>query len=241
MPRIGAAKFHRSRPHLGGPRHRDSGQAEFHGVRVDEPLRHRRRRRSQRDARSRQAVSLFLLQPVPERARTRRAWRSRGCCGPTAIVPEAAWRLWRDGIWDPDCRRRELLPDSRHRTAHARVDLSRGTPLVAPTQAWHDGDDKVDAFWGPSVHWNTAIEQYVMLLNRAKDESYTQEGIYVSYAPRARRSVAVDAAAEDPERRPLVPAGGRLVHGHRDRQARRRVVAVFHERAKSEWMINFSK
>jgi hypothetical protein len=29
-----------------------------------------------------------------------------------------------------------------------------------------------------------AIERYVMLLNRAKDESYGQEGIYVSYAPR---------------------------------------------------------
>ena len=57
------------------------------------------------------------------------------------------------------------------------------TPLVAPTYAWHDTDERVDAFWGPSVHWNTALEQYVMLLNRSKDENYSQEGIYVSYAP----------------------------------------------------------
>ena len=49
------------------------------------------------------------------------------------------------------------------------------TPLVAPSQAWHDGDDRVDAFWGPSVHWNTALEQYVMLLNRAKDENYARK------------------------------------------------------------------
>jgi hypothetical protein len=59
-----------------------------------------------------------------------------------------------------------------------------GTPLVAAAQAWHDGDDRVDAFWGPSVHWNEYLEQYVMLLNRSQDESYGQEGIYVSFAPR---------------------------------------------------------
>jgi hypothetical protein len=34
------------------------------------------------------------------------------------------------------------------------------------------------------VHWNSAIQQYVMLLNRSKDEHYGQEGIYVSFAPR---------------------------------------------------------
>ena len=58
------------------------------------------------------------------------------------------------------------------------------TPLIPPTQAWHDADQKVDAYWGPAVHWNTSLEQYVMLLNRSKDESYGQEGIYVSFAPR---------------------------------------------------------
>jgi hypothetical protein len=42
----------------------------------------------------------------------------------------------------------------------------------------------VDAFWGPSVHWNTYLEQYVMLLNRARDADWTQEGIYVSFASR---------------------------------------------------------
>ena len=34
------------------------------------------------------------------------------------------------------------------------------------------------------MHWNSAIEHYVMLLNRAKDEEYSQEGIYVSFSPR---------------------------------------------------------
>ena len=114
------------------------------------------------------------------------------------------------------------------------------TPLIAPALAWHDADDKVDAFWGPSVHWNTAIEQYVMLLNRAKDENYTQEGIYVSYAPRLDDPSLWTRAAEDIERRPLVPAGGRFVHWHRDRQARGRSPRFFMS-GKSEWVINFTK
>lgn len=36
---------------------------------------------------------------------------------------------------------------------------------------------------GPSVHWNTAVQQYVMLLNRTQDDTFAQEGIYVSFAP----------------------------------------------------------
>jgi hypothetical protein len=59
-----------------------------------------------------------------------------------------------------------------------------GLPIFAPTQPWHDSNAAVDAFWGPSVHWNTYLNEYVMLLNRAKDESFGQEGIYVSYASR---------------------------------------------------------
>ena len=81
-------------------------------------------------------------------------------------------------MWEPDTGRRELgmaLPGQ----TRGRLEWSYpfATPLIAPTYPWHDTDDKVDAFWGPSVHWNSAIEQYVMLLNRAKDEEYTQEGI----------------------------------------------------------------
>jgi hypothetical protein len=58
-----------------------------------------------------------------------------------------------------------------------------GSPIYPVTDAWHDGPT-VDAFWGPSVHWNTYLQQYVMLLNRARDASWTQEGIYVAFAPR---------------------------------------------------------
>jgi hypothetical protein len=56
-----------------------------------------------------------------------------------------------------------------------------GTPIHAAADGWHD-DTSVDAFWGPAVHWNTYLQQYVMLLNHAVDPSWMQEGIYVSFA-----------------------------------------------------------
>jgi len=58
-----------------------------------------------------------------------------------------------------------------------------GTPLERATRPFHDGNQAADVFWGASLHWNTYLEQYVMLLNRAKDENFGTEGIYVSYAP----------------------------------------------------------
>lgn len=53
------------------------------------------------------------------------------------------------------------------------------TPIFKVTIDWHRAD--VDAFWGPSVHWNTHLKTFVMLLNRARDKDWGQEGIYVSF------------------------------------------------------------
>lgn len=53
------------------------------------------------------------------------------------------------------------------------------TPIFPAKIDWHRPD--ANAFWGPSVHWNSYLEQYVMLLNRAKDKDWSQEGIYVSF------------------------------------------------------------
>jgi hypothetical protein len=40
-----------------------------------------------------------------------------------------------------------------------------------------------DAFWGPSVSWNTHTNQYVIMLNRACCRpEWPQEGIYISYS-----------------------------------------------------------
>lgn len=55
-------------------------------------------------------------------------------------------------------------------------------PIFPTTDSWHDGQ-RADAFWGPSVHWNTHLQQYVMLLNRTRDVDWSPDGIYVSFSP----------------------------------------------------------
>jgi hypothetical protein len=97
--------------------------------------------------------------------------------------PAGRISIWRGGIWERNAGRREFIavPGMMRRVEWS---YPAATPLVATAQAWHDADARVDAFWGPAVHWNTFLEQYVMLLNRSRDESYTQEGVYVSFAPR---------------------------------------------------------
>jgi hypothetical protein len=54
-------------------------------------------------------------------------------------------------------------------------------PIFPTPEPWNDDDTVVDAFWGPAVHWNVYLEQYVMLLNHAQDTDWKQEGIYVSF------------------------------------------------------------
>lgn len=55
------------------------------------------------------------------------------------------------------------------------------TPVLPVAADWYSPG--VDAFWGPSVHWNTHIRQYVILLNRAIDPVWKQEGIYLCLSP----------------------------------------------------------
>jgi hypothetical protein len=55
-----------------------------------------------------------------------------------------------------------------------------GAPIYRAVESWH-ASSTVDAFWGPSVHWNTYLQQYVMLLNRAQDAAWTQEGVYIAF------------------------------------------------------------
>ena len=43
--------------------------------------------------------------------------------------------------------------------------------------------EDADSFWGPAIHRNTHLSQYVMLLNRTKDKpKWPQEGIYVTFS-----------------------------------------------------------
>ena len=54
------------------------------------------------------------------------------------------------------------------------------TPIHPADVSWHDPE--AAAFWGPSVHWNSFLDRYVMLMTRTRDSAWTTEGIYVSYA-----------------------------------------------------------
>ena len=58
----------------------------------------------------------------------------------------------------------------------------RVSPTFPATVSW--SQPAADAFWGPSVHWNTALNQYVMLLNHSCcAPDWPQEGIYLSMNP----------------------------------------------------------
>jgi hypothetical protein len=87
--------------------------------------------------------------------------------------PVGKMMVWQEGTWMPAHREGD----------HAPWEYPVGTPIVAARKPWHDGNTDVDAFWGPSIHWNTYLEQYVMLLNRARNEGFDNEGIYVAFAP----------------------------------------------------------
>ncbi len=57
----------------------------------------------------------------------------------------------------------------------------RVTPIFPVKKDWHQAE--AAAFWGPSIHWNTHLQQYVILLNRAKDGNWTQGGVYATFNP----------------------------------------------------------
>jgi hypothetical protein len=155
--------------------------------------------------------------------------------------PAGRAAIWRNGTWEPNTGRlafSPLLPGAMRRRLEWTYPAA--TPLISTSQAWHDEDERVDAFWGPAVHWNTALEQYVMLLNRAKDENYAQEGIYVSFSP----------TLDDPTQ---WSAPQRILNGGKwypqvvglspgtgtDKLAG--ATARFFMSGRSDWMINFSR
>jgi hypothetical protein len=56
----------------------------------------------------------------------------------------------------------------------------RTTPVFPAKVSWQRAD--TDSFWGPSLHWNTYLDSYVMLLNRSCcSTGFPQKGIWISY------------------------------------------------------------
>jgi hypothetical protein len=99
----------------------------------------------------------------------RLAWADRD-------APVGKLMIWNKGAWLASRRVAGTGQDD------GTWEYPAGTSLQPVTNPWHDSDANADAFWGPSVHWNTHLRRYVMLLNRTRDEGFRNEGIYVSYA-----------------------------------------------------------
>ncbi len=56
----------------------------------------------------------------------------------------------------------------------------RVTPIFPAKVSWRRAN--ADSFWGPSIHWNTYLNTFVMLLNHSCcTPGFPQEGIYASF------------------------------------------------------------
>jgi hypothetical protein len=94
----------------------------------------------------------------------------------------AVWK-WRNGAWsEPGLG-------------------GRATPVIAVTNDWHGVTP--DAYWGPSVHFNTYLNQYVIVMNRAIDPFWMQEGVYIAFNP----DIADPRGWSNPDRLPIDPQG----------------------------------
>ena len=112
--------------------------------------------------------SLYLRSPAAQGVGVSRlAWADRD-------APSGKIMIWRNDAWIPAAA---VGPREEQRWLYPSA-----SPIFPAAESWHDDDGTVDAFWGPSVHWNTYLSQYVMLLSRARDGNYRTEGIYISYA-----------------------------------------------------------
>jgi hypothetical protein len=116
----------------------------------------------------------------------------------------------------------------------------QATPIFQARTDWHRGD--ADALWGPSIHWNTRLRQFVILLNRAIDSRWKQEGIYVSFnadlANPTRWSAPqriLDAPGDDRWYPQVFGTGKKGTDKLADREARLFI------RGESRWIIEFSK
>lgn len=92
-------------------------------------------------------------------------------------APRGAWEVWADGAW---------LPTPGSPAEDGSTGSSLGTPLASPIYGAKVSIHRknADVYWGPSVHYNTHLGRYVMLLNRTDDETFDQEGIYAGFADR---------------------------------------------------------
>ena len=154
-------------------------------------------------------------------ALARLAWADRD-------APVGRVTVFNDGAWLPA---NAVVERGRRGTHASRLALPvRHAAPAAPAQPWHDDDPGTDAFWGASVHWNVSLQLYVMLLNRTKDEQFTQEGVYVSFARRLDSPAAWTLPIKIVDGGSWYPQVMGIETRQRQRQAGRRTRAVLHGR-----------
>ena len=73
--------------------------------------------------------------------------------------------IWHQGKWDQPA-----------------VGGGHVTPFLPVVGDVHAKDCQL--FWGPSIHWNTYLNKYVMVVNRTSDTAWATEGQYVLFADR---------------------------------------------------------
>lgn len=73
------------------------------------------------------------------------------------------------------------------------------SPILPPLVSWHESD--LNAYWGPAIHYNAYLNQYVMLLNHAIGAAWGTEGFYISFNP----DISNPDGWSEPERLPVEP------------------------------------
>ena len=76
--------------------------------------------------------------------------------------PVGKLSIWNNGRWEP-------WPDE-----HGHI-----TPILPVGADIHTKGGKI--FWGPSIHWNTYLNQYVMVVNQTRDAAWDTDGQYVLF------------------------------------------------------------
>ena len=113
------------------------------------------------------------------------------------------------------------------------------TPIFPAQIDWHRPD--ANAFWGPSVHWNSYLEQYVILLNRAKDRDWSQEGVYMSFNPDLSQPEGWSPPAKILDGGSWYPQVIGTIAAKRETDKQAGQIARFFMSGKSRWQILFLK
>lgn len=102
------------------------------------------------------------------------------------------------------------------------------------------GAPDTDAFWGASVHWNTYLNQWVMLMNHSCcTPGWPQEGIYISFATDITQPGAWTVPQKVLDGGPWYPQVMGMNEGENDKEAGERVRLFVG--ASSEWELVFSR